>query len=89
VDPDEVGMSAAALAAVLTETLGPGFTTNLIVCGELLNEEITEDGFGDMADESVRTLRDSAREVVVAARTNTGTRRWRAADMAARRNILA
>jgi hypothetical protein len=71
--PDDIGMPQAAFAAVLTETLGPGFTTNLIVYGELLNEEITEDGFADMADESVHTFRHTAREVMVAARTNTGS----------------
>jgi hypothetical protein len=73
VNPDDIGVPQAAFAAVLTETLGPGFTTNLIVYGEMLNEEINEDGLADMADESVRTFRDSAREVVVIGHENTGS----------------
>jgi hypothetical protein len=73
VDPDDVGVPEAALAAVLTETLGSDFTPSLVILGGVFHEEITEDRLVDIADEAVRMARNSVRDVELALRQNTGT----------------
>jgi hypothetical protein len=73
VHPDDFGAPHAAIAAVWAESVGSGFTTNLLVHGELRNGGITEDGLADLADETVRGSDDSVTEVEVVHREAIGS----------------